>query len=130
MQPDRRVVAGAGGRLDVQDVEVAVHELVDGGAGARVALFIDLPDQAYARLLRLGERPRTGGHGLGQVVPPAGQRVDTRVHLHPQRTTGEGLDLAALTSRRRACCGHGARLERLAPRLAPHEPVHSLGPAV
>jgi hypothetical protein len=43
-------VADACGDLDVQYVEVAVHELIDRGAGARVALLVDLPDEARAYL--------------------------------------------------------------------------------
>jgi hypothetical protein len=94
----------------------------------RAALFVDLAEEAGAHLARLGKCARPGWHGLGQVVPLARQRVDARVDLHAQRTAGEGLDLAALPFRRLADTRHEARLGRLAPRLAPREPVHLLGP--
>jgi hypothetical protein len=50
-------VAGACSDLDVQYVEVAVHELIDRGAGARVALLVDLPDEARACLFSLRPMP-------------------------------------------------------------------------
>ena len=91
-------VAGACGDLHVQYVEVAVHELIDRGAGARVALLVDLPDEAGAYLFRFGQCPRTGGNCLGEVMPFSGKRVDTRIYLYAEGAAGQGLDQATLAS--------------------------------
>ncbi len=56
VEADHSFVTGSGGHPHVHHVEVAVHELVDGGACAGVALLVDLPDQPGTDLLGLGER--------------------------------------------------------------------------
>jgi len=59
VQADRCVVSDAGGDLDIQDLEVAIHELVDGGACARVALLVTCPMRPAFFTLRSmhGDRP-------------------------------------------------------------------------
>ncbi len=75
----------------------AVHQLVDRGPGARVALLVDLVQQAGACLLRI----RVGGwprrDRLGEVVPSAAEWVDAAVHLDPKRAARQLRDLPAPT---------------------------------
>lgn len=80
---DRLLVPLPGGLLDVEEFEVAVHELVHGRLGARVALLVDLIDEPGADLLGLRPGLGAGGHGLNEVVPLAAQGVDAGVHAHP-----------------------------------------------
>jgi hypothetical protein len=67
VQPDDPLVPDPGGRFDVQDLQVAVQQLVQGRLGGRIALLFDLAEQPGARLLRQMGGPRAGGDGLGQV---------------------------------------------------------------
>ena len=92
---DRLLVAVERGLLDVEQLQVAVHELVDRGLRARVALLVDLVDEPAADLLSLRGCLRAGGHGLDQVVPLAAQGVDAGVHTDPQGPARQLLDLAA-----------------------------------
>jgi hypothetical protein len=78
---------------DVQRLEVAVEELVEGGAGTWVPLLVHLVRETTERLLRLGLRARRDD--LAEVVPLAGDRVDPGVVHHPQRPTGQRLDAGA-----------------------------------
>jgi hypothetical protein len=62
VRPDDLLVAAPRCLLDVEELEVAVHQLVDGGLRARAALLVDLVDQASADLLRLGGGARPGSN--------------------------------------------------------------------
>src|SRR5690606_24344651 len=50
---DVALVAAEGGPVNVEQLEVPVHELVDGGPSARVAALVDLRQQPRPRLLGL-----------------------------------------------------------------------------
>ena len=108
--------------LDLEQLEVPLEQLLDGGGGLRVPLLVDLDREPAQRLLRLRRGGRPGGDHLAEVVPPLGQRVGAGVDRDAQGAARQLLDLAALaapSSRRGA--GHGARLDRLAPRMYPRE---------
>jgi len=79
--------------LDTEHLQVPVEHGVDGRAGARVALLIDLRRQARARLLGFLRRPRTGRDDLRQVASFARDGVDPVVHADTQRAARQGLDL-------------------------------------
>lgn len=79
VRSDDVLVAAPGRLLDVEELEVAIHQLVDGGLCTRTALLIDLIDQASADLLRLSGSLRAGGDGLDEVVALATEGVDTRI---------------------------------------------------
>jgi hypothetical protein len=93
---DVAFVALSCGYVDIEQLEVSVHELVDRGLGARVSLLVDLVDEPGLGRLCFFERRGTGGDDLGEVDPLVGQRVDACVHLDAQGSTGQRLDLAAL----------------------------------
>jgi hypothetical protein len=65
---DQRLVAVQGGRLDVQQLQVPIEELVDRRTGARIPPLVDLGEQPGACLLSLACCPRTGGNDLREMV--------------------------------------------------------------
>ena len=117
---DEPAVAVQRGRLDVEHLQVPFEELANRRAGARVAPFVDLSEQAGTRLLRQLPRPRAGLDRLGEVVALARQRVDPGVHADPQRAAGALFDLAALPAFSRPRAGHESQGKPdLAPWVAP-----------
>ncbi len=75
----RTVEVDRGGRAR-ELVEVAVEQLVDGGAGARGTALLDLLHELDADDLRLLLCARTGRDDLRRVVALAGQGVEPGVH--------------------------------------------------
>jgi hypothetical protein len=84
-----------GRRLNVDDFEVPVHQLIDRGARSRVALLVHLAQEPRAYLLSPGFSLWPGRDDLGQVVPSLRHRVDARVHANSKRTTRQHVDAAA-----------------------------------
>ena len=102
---------------DVERLEVPVEQLVERGAGARVALLVDLPQQPRPRALGGAPSLRARRNDLGEEVLTAGDRIKARVDLHAQGPARERLDLPPRSGRRRR---HGGRCSAIsAPRMAP-----------
>lgn len=87
-------VQGERVRRAVELVEVALQQLVDRRAGARVTPLRHLGHQARADSLRLALGVRAGRHDLAQIVPAVGHRVDPGVHHDTQGAAGQHLDAA------------------------------------
>jgi len=64
VQPDQPLVAGPGRVLDLQDIEVAVEQLVDSCVGASIAPVVHFREQPRAHLLGLRGRLWPGRHDL------------------------------------------------------------------
>jgi hypothetical protein len=94
-------VAGARGLLDVDDVEPAVEQLVDGRLSARAASLVNLVEQLDPNLLGILLRLTLGltrGDGLAELDALARQLVDTAVHGDAGRAAGQPRDVAAGTA--------------------------------
>jgi hypothetical protein len=74
VRPDQALVTG--GYLNVDDLEVALHQLSHRRDGPRLTITIDVSEQSRANLLGLGRGSRPCRHGLCEVVPPPGDRVE------------------------------------------------------
>jgi hypothetical protein len=81
---DVAFVGAASGVLDVDQFQVPVEELVHGGPGARVAALVDLGEETGACLLGFLGGGRARRDRLIEVEPSLGDRVDPRVHPHPE----------------------------------------------
>lgn len=93
--PGEGAVRGERARLDLQQREVLVEQLRDGGGRLWAALLVDLHREPPQRLLGLGFGLRPGRDDFPQVVPALSQRIDAGVHHDPQRAAGQHLDPAA-----------------------------------
>lgn len=108
--------------LDLEQIEVTLEQLLDGGGGLGIPLLVDLDHEPAQRLLRVRRSSRPGGDHLAEVVPPLGQRVDAGVHRDAEGAARQLLDLAAVTARSsRRGAGHRATLDLLAPQVYPRE---------
>src|SRR6185312_1846520 len=117
---DIALIAFAGRHVDIEHIEVSVHELVDRRLRAWIASLVDLVQHPCAGLLRLTPRVRAGRDGLPEKMPASGERVLARVHLDAQRSAFQHLDLAALTlSGPASGRSHGMSVQHFAPPAAP-----------
>ena len=105
-----------GGLRAVELVEVARQQLVDGRARARVALLVDLADEAVASRPRLPLGLRTGRDDLDEVVPLLRDRVHAGVHAHAPGAARQDDRCCPARGVNRSS-GHSARRERTAVRV-------------
>ena len=120
---DELLVSGACGVLDVEYLEVPMEQLIDGRAGARTALLVDLGQKARKHLVGFLRGARARRHVLRPVVPLLRDGVDADVHPDAERAARTLLDLAAGAA---TSLGHGSEASRLAPQIAPSTPVDLL----
>ena len=110
-----RLVGRQRGRLDLQQLEVLLQQLIDGRRRPRLLLVVDLGGEPAQGALRVLPGRRAGGDDLTEVVAPLRDRVDSGVDARPQRAAGELLDPAALPSAWCRGSSHGTKLARFAP---------------
>lgn len=79
----QRLVCRQGRRLDLQELEVLVEELIDRRCGRGVLLLVDLRRQPTQHPLGLLLRLRSGRDELTQEVPLPADRIDSGVDDDP-----------------------------------------------
>jgi hypothetical protein len=76
----------------IEHLQPTVQQLIEGGRGPRVALFVDLAEQSGEDLLRLRPGARTGTNSLPKVEAALRHRIDAPVDTHTQSTGRQLLD--------------------------------------
>ena len=99
-----------GGGRDVDQLEVTREKLIDGRGGSRLPVLVGLVGEPPHHLVRFGGRFRAGGNSLFEIVLPAADRIDTRVHADPERPAAEFLDAPPLPSAGSLRVGHETSL--------------------
>ena len=105
VQAGEALVAGARRLLHLKHLEVAVHQLRDGGVRPRAPSLVNLGQEAGPGPLSFFGRGLACGDDLGQVVTFARNRIDAGVDPDPQRAARESLDLTAVSATSRGASG-------------------------
>src|SRR5262249_33526959 len=109
---------------DAENFDVAVHQLVDRRAGARVAVLVDLVEQPGTNLLGFLLRARARRDNLHEGVIALGEGIAARVDAHSQGAAWQGVDAAAGSPGACLRTGHARSLPQISCHSSCHDWCH------